>query len=173
MSIEVLRNLLLDIRERALLSTKGDVRLPEQLEEILSSFGHGTWGREMVFLHPSARNSQQLSLNKPKMIRDFFGSAVGDKMKGPHPSEWNFLPIGIFPSRSFLLWNRLEPEVVIYDGDFDKLEHTGAKSVAAFLISSKIGDATGELWAEIVETNFTGSPLFTTAFPDSTWASVK
>jgi hypothetical protein len=140
------------------------IELPHSLKELLNEFGHGVWGRDLIFLHPKGASYQRLCASRILQLKEFTDPAVQGSMPSDDPANWDIIPIGCLPYRAQILQSRKSEEIIIYDGDYCKDLKTGTVEVSKFISESlrwRDQELTG-IWREFAEANFPVElPVFT------------
>lgn len=152
--------------------------MPEKYTDLLSCFGHGVWGTELVLLHPFAARFQKLTL--ANLIEG--SQCIDPDFRSVHmagdPSKWKCLPVGRLPYRELLLLESKSGNAVLYDGDMCLAVYTNTDLLSFLLKSSNwmTEQLTGD-WLQFAQGNWPkGTPLFSNTVrsePDGLCASFR
>src|SRR5882757_2902813 len=78
------------------------IKLPEKLKELISNFGHGTWGRDWVLFHPRGAGWQGIRMENYLNVRLCIDPAFQRFLPGEAIGNWSIIPIGLLPYRKHI-----------------------------------------------------------------------
>jgi hypothetical protein len=140
------------------------LNLPESLKELINTFGHGTWGRDLIFLHPKGAKFQNFNLSNFLKYRSFVDADFQALMPGEAPVNWSVVPIGLLPYNTTIFQDLNSEEIIVYDGDYLEALRTSCIGPAEFILKSLLWRevALPRDWKSFAEANWSDDmPVFT------------
>jgi hypothetical protein len=109
---------------------------PDSFKQLINDFGHGTWGRDLIFLHPKGTEFQSLRRGNLVKHRSVVDPKFQALMPGDAPAKWAVIPIALLPYNCTIFQDLKSEEVIVYDGDYSEHVMTGCIGPAEFILKS-------------------------------------